>query len=126
MKNFMLLLLLPFVLISCANGQKPTKEIIMKVMKATWEHAGDSMQPKVTVDFTDIKLGSSQKANYAQELNGIPKGALVTSAKIDFTTNTFYSNTTQKVRRITIADVYKDKFGEWAVMNTATTYPDKP
>jgi hypothetical protein len=120
-----LFFLLSFVIVSCSSGQKPTKEDITKVIKATWEKAASSFNPKVTVDINDIKVGASTKSNYAQELEGIPKSSLVTSAKIDFTENSFYSNTTRKVRRIMEAWVYKDKFGEWSVMNTATTYPDK-
>ena len=110
-------------LVSCASGQKPTKEDIIKVMKSNWESA--TSHPRTTVDVTEIKIGTSAKANYAQELEGVPKSALVTNAKIDFTVNSFYSNETQKVRRVMTAWVYKDQFGEWAIKNTYTFYPGK-
>jgi hypothetical protein len=119
----LLLLFMSFTLLNCSDAQKPTKADITKVMNTTWEKAASSLNPKVTVTINDIKLGTSSKANYSQELSGIPKNALVTSAKIDFTENTFYTGETRKVRRITTAWVYKDQFNEWAVMNTATTYP---
>jgi len=68
-------------------------------------------------------LGTSAKSNYAQQLEGVPKGALVTHAKIDWNLNSFYSNETQVTRRITTAWVYKDQFDERAVMNVGTVYP---
>lgn len=110
---------------SSSSGDKPTKEDITKVMRQTWEKEATTMEPKTTIDINDITIGTSDEANYAQELEGVPKGALVTTAKIDFTQNLFYTNATQKVRRITTAWVYKDQFKQWAVMNTATTYPGK-
>jgi len=126
--RFVLLLALMMPVMGCsadAKGDKPTKQDINKVMKTTWEKEPSSLNPKVTVTINDIKMGTSAKSTYAQQLEGVPKGALVTFAKIDFSTNSFYNNDTQKVRRITTAWVYKDQFGEWAVMNTATVYPDK-
>lgn len=123
--RYLLLLLLSFTLIRCSSGPKPTKEDIIKVMKETWEQEASSLNPKVTVDVTNIDLGASSEANESQELSGIPKGALVTTAQIDWTENTFYDSGVRQLKRITTAWVYKDQFGKWAVMNTATTYPDK-
>jgi hypothetical protein len=114
------------LLISCsADAQKPTKDDITKSLKATWEKAATSFAPKTTVTVNEIKFGTSEKSNYKQQLEGVPKGALITNAKIDFTENTFYTSETRKVRRIMTAWVYKDAFGEWAIMNTYTAYPDK-
>ncbi|MGG9963094.1 hypothetical protein [Ferruginibacter sp. SUN106] len=120
------LLFVPFLLllISCsADAQKPTKENITKAIKSTWEKAASSLEPQKTVTINEIKMGTSSKANYAQELEGVPKGALVTMAKIDFTQNIFYTGETQHTRRIMTAWVYKNAFGEWEVMNTGTVYP---
>ncbi len=125
MKSF---LFFPVValLISCtADAQKPTKDDITKALKSTWEKAATSLEPKKTVTVSEIKFGTSEKSNYAQQLEGVPKGALITNAKIDFTQNIFYNNETQHTRRIMTAWVYKDAFGEWAIMNTYTAYPDK-
>jgi len=110
---------------STSSGDKPTKDDVIAVMKSTWEKAGSNMNPKVTITINSIVFGSSSEANYAEELDGIPKSALVTAAKIDFTANTFYTDGVQKTRRIMTASVYKNKFNEWDVMNTATVYPDK-
>ncbi len=92
-------------------------------MKLTWERAESTTAPKSTVTVNNIQFGSSEKSNYAQELEGVPKNALITNAKIDFTENIFYSNETKHTRRIMTAWIYKDQFNEWAIMNTNTDYP---
>jgi len=116
------------LLMSCSGssggGEKPTKEDVTKTMQLTWEKPASTTAPKSTVTINDIKFGSSEKANYAQELEGVPKEALITNAKIDFTENIFYNDQTKHTRRIMTAWVYKDKFNEWAVMNTYTSYPE--
>ena len=122
------LLFLPVIALfmSCSGGgggEKPTKEDVTKAMKLTWEKAASTTAPKSTVTINDITFGTSEKANYAQELEGVPKDALITNAKIDFTENIFYDSETKHTRRIMTAWVYKDKFNEWAVMNTYTAYP---
>lgn len=122
MKRSILLLLMAFLFSCNSNAQKPTKEDVTKVIKATWEREKTDFQAKCTVIINDIKFGTSEKSNYAMQLNGIPKGALVTHAKIDFTQQTFHNTQTELVRRVTTAYVYKDKFKEWAVMNNGTKY----
>ena len=109
---------------SNATSEKPTKDDVIAVMKSNWEKAGSNLNPKVTITINSITFGSSSKANYADELEGIPKNALITAAKIDFTANTFYSDGVQKTRRVMTASVYKNKFNEWDVMNNGTVYPE--
>ena len=112
--------------ISCSGGgggEKPTKEDVTKAMQLTWEKPASTTAPKSTVTINDIKFGDSEKANYAHQLEGVPENGLITNAKIDFTENLFYSNETKHTRRIMTAWVYKDKFNEWAIMNTYTAYP---
>jgi len=127
LKNFLVILsavlILSFTAGFIRTGDKPTKGDITKAMKNKWEKAATNLNPKVTIDINEIIIGPSAKANYAQELEGVPKGAVVTTAKIDFTQNSFYTTETQKVRRITKAWVYRDEFKQWAIMNTGTTYP---
>jgi hypothetical protein len=120
MRKFYLLLLAVAVFTGSASAQKPTKQDITAVMKQTWE---SEAIPKKSVTIRDIKIGTSEKSNYAQQLEGLPKGALVTHAKIDWDLTTFYTSGNQVTRRITTAWVYKDQFGEWAVMNIGTVYP---
>lgn len=110
---------------SCsAQTGKPSKEDIVAVMKDVWEKAASTTAPKTTVTVNNIKMGTSEKSNYAQQLEGVPKGATVTHAKIDFTHHTFYTNETRNTRRIMTAWVYKNQFDEWSVMNVGTVYPD--
>ncbi|MCW3092247.1 MAG: hypothetical protein JWP81_3316 [Ferruginibacter sp.] len=107
------------------QAQKPTAKDITNGLKSTWENAQSANREKNTVTINSIKLGTSEKANSKHQFEGVPKGGLVTNAKIDFTQNKFYSNETQHVRRIMTAWVFKDQFGDWKVMNTGVVYPDK-
>ena len=126
MRSFIIVFCISNLLACSSNsaGEKPTKDDVIAVMKSNWEKAGSNLNPKVTITINSITFGSSSKANYADELEGIPKNALITAAKIDFTANTFYSDGVQKTRRIMTASVYKNKFNEWDVMNTGTVYPE--
>ena len=126
MRSFIFVLCISNLLACNSNsaGEKPTKDDVIAVMKSNWEKAGSNLNPKVTITINSITFGSSSKANYADELEGIPKNALITAAKIDFTENTFNSDGVHKTRRIMTASVYKNKFNEWDVMNTHTDYPE--
>jgi hypothetical protein len=121
--RYLVLLFVATFTVSCSMGQKPTKEIITAALKKVWEKPATTMEPKSTVTVNDIKIGTSDKSNYAQQLDGVPKGVTVTTVKIDFVQNLFNSDKTQKVRRIMTALAYKDQFNEWALMDIATTYP---
>src|SRR5437764_1056234 len=92
------LLLTSILLFSCSEAQKPTIADITAALKSTWEHPQTTVREKQTVTVNNIKIGGSDKSNYAQQMDGIPKGTLVTYAKIDFTHNQFYSNETEHVR----------------------------
>lgn len=118
-KTFLFVLLFS-IFSSISQAQKPTEADITSVMKKMWEQ---EKGPRKTVTINSIKLGTSEKSNYAQQLEGVPKNALITHAKIDWNLNTFYSNDIQVTRRITTAWVYKDQFNEWSVKNTGTVYP---
>ncbi len=126
MKQLFPFLIIMASLISCsADAQKPTKDDVTKAIKSTFERAQTSSEPKKTVTINDIKFGDSEKSNLDHQFDGVPKGSVITHAKIDFTQNLFYSNETQHVRRVMTAYVYKDHFGEWEVMNAGVVYPDK-
>lgn len=120
MKKLIFFVFSLIIISQVSYGQKPTKADITTAMNKTWEKQA---VPKQTVKINDIKLGTSEKSNYAQQLEGVPKNALVTHAKIDWDLNVFYTNTTRVTRRITTAWVYKDQFNEWAIMNIGTVYP---
>lgn len=86
-------------------------------MKASWDKTATSFEPKAVLTLNSVKFGKPYVAT-AQEVQveGIPDGATVTPAIVDFTVRNFHSNTTRAVRRAREARVYKDKMDEWAVM----------
>ena len=122
--KFFLFLLISFVSLQVV-AQKATDADITKALKAKWEKPGDTYHPKETITINEIKLGTAEKSNYAQQLDGVPKDAMVTHAKIDFTQFVHYTNEKQATRRIMTALVYKDQFGDWTIMNIGVTYPQK-
>lgn len=105
---------------ACAqkSGDSPTKEIVEKVLKSSWDKStANYPNIKVVLTLNEVKFASAYEAT-AQEVQveGIPKGAMVTPAIVDFTVRSYYNSETQAVRRVREAFVYKDKFDEWAVM----------
>lgn len=116
--RFLLMALLATVLL-CAcgsSGAQPAREDVERAMRAIWEKSGDNFSPRTTIEFNEIKFGSTYPANEQNVIDGIPPGGAVTAALIDFTVRTYYTDTTKAVRRKREAAVYQDKFGEWAVM----------
>jgi hypothetical protein len=124
--------LLSSALVSCGEepskqkAEEPTKEIVEKVMKATWDKKATSTNARSALTLNSVKFGQPYKAT-AQEVQveGLPDGATVTPAIIDFTVRTYYTNETQVLRRVREARVYKDKFGEWAVMTGSVKGQDE-
>lgn len=116
--RFLLSALLFAILLSAcgSSGAQPTREDVERAMRATWEKSGDNFSPRTTVEFNEIKFGSTHPANEQDVINGIPPGGAVTAAIVDFTVRTYHTNTTNAFRRKREAAVYLDKFGEWAVM----------
>lgn len=96
----------------------PTKEIVEKVLKSGWDKSGANYpNVKVTLTLNEVKFGKAYLATVQEvQVEGFPKGAMVTPAVVDFTVRTYYTNETQAVRRVREARVYKDKLDEWAVM----------
>lgn len=96
----------------------PTKEIVEKVLKSSWDKSGANYpNVKVILTLNDVKFGKAYVATVQEvQVEGFPKGGMVTPVVVDFTVRTYYNTETQAVRRVRIARVYKDKFDEWAVM----------
>jgi hypothetical protein len=114
----LLILLTPFVFL-CCSAQKPTKENIEKALRSTWDRAATSSSPKQAVTIHSIKIGSGAKANTQDKIDGIPEGAFVTIAQIDFTTRQYYNDQTSVTHRIMNGKVFKDQFDEWAVKSNS-------
>ncbi|CAN5571400.1 hypothetical protein BH10ACI3_BH10ACI3_08560 [soil metagenome] len=96
----------------------PTKEIVEKVLKSSWDKSGDSYpNVKAVLTLNDVKFGRAYVATVQEvQVEGFPKGGIVTPAIVDFTVRNYYNSETQAVRRVREARVYKDKFDEWAIM----------
>jgi|CXWL01.1.fsa_nt_gi ABC-type glycerol-3-phosphate transport system substrate-binding protein len=118
MRLWLSALLVAVLLCACGSSgaQQPTREDVEKAMRAYWEKSGDNFAPRSTVEFNEIKFGSTNVANEQDVINGIPPGGAVTAAIVDFTVRTYYTDKTKADRRKREAAVYLDKFGEWAVM----------
>lgn len=117
MRLWLSIFLLALLLCACGSSSaQPTREDVEKAMRASWEKAGDNLSPRTTMEFNEIKFGSTYPANEQNAIDGIPPDGQVTAALIDFTVRTYHSDTTRAVRRKREAAVYLDKFGEWAVM----------
>ena len=84
-----------------------------------------STAPRSRVQINSVKFGQPQNATLRQQQDGVPEGALVTPALIDFSVRNYHSNTTEVVQRVREAAVYKDAFGDWAVMTGQARGQDK-
>ena len=100
-----------------AATNAPTQQIVEQALKGQWNKSATSSGPKTTLTLNSVKFGKATKATMQEyEVEGVPKGAMVTPAIVDFTVRMYYSNETQVVHRVREAFVYKDKMDEWAVM----------
>lgn len=109
-----------------AYAQAATKEIVEKALKAQWAPVTTvtgAQKKSVTVD--SVKLGKAAKASLSDVgIDGVPKGATVTPVLVDFTVREYYSDSTQAVRRVREAKLYKDSFDEWRLLSGSTRAPD--
>ena len=100
-----------------AATNAPTEEIVRQALEGRWNRAATSSTPKSALTLNSVKFGRAATATLQEyQVEGIPKGAMVTAAVVDFTVKTYYSNETQVVRRVREAFIFKDKMDEWAVM----------
>jgi hypothetical protein len=106
------------IFFSCSSaGGKPTKADVEKALRTRWDKPATSMEPKQSITIQSIKIGSGAIANERDLTDGIPPKAMVTMVQIEFTARQFYNDQTMVTRRVMIAKVYKDQFGEWVVMS---------
>ncbi len=113
------------VALAPAHAQAPTAADVETVMKGKWDKEPSSSAPRSRVQINSVKFGQPQKATLQQQQDGVPEGALVTPALIDFSVRNYHSNTTGVVQRVREAAVYKDAFGEWAVMTGSARGQDQ-
>jgi hypothetical protein len=84
-------------------------------MHSRWDRQASTSTPKATVTINSVKIGSTDTANEQDVIDGIPRGAAVTAALIDFTVRSYYSDSIEAVRRTREASIFRDKFGAWDV-----------
>ena len=91
----------------------PTQEEIDGVMHRRWDRQATGSTPKSVVTLNWVKIGATNTANAQDVVDGIPPGADVTAALIDFTVRSYYSDSVETVHRVREASVYRDKFSAW-------------
>ena len=96
-----------------AAGPAPTAAEIDQVMHSRWDRQATTSTPKAMVTINSVKIGSTNTANKQDVIDGIPPGAAVTAALIDFTVRSYYNDSVEAVRRMREASIYIDKFGVW-------------
>ncbi len=120
-----LMISIPLLIAGTALAQAPTPENVEKYLKGAWEKKADSHNVRTTLKLNSVRFGKAAKATYAEVLDGIPEGGLVTPAIVDFSVTSYYSDVTSTLRRIRESFVYLDKFGEWAVMTGSARGQDE-
>src|SRR5687767_8951070 len=78
----------------------PTKEIVEKDLKSGWDKSGANYpNVKVVLTVNEVKFGKAYVATVQEvQVEGFPKGGMVTPAIVDFTVRTYYNSETQAVR----------------------------
>lgn len=115
---------------SGANGaayaQAPTKEVVEQALKKQWAPVTTvTGAQKKSVTVHSIRLGKPAKATLSDVgIDGVPKGAAMTPVLVDFTVREYYKDSTQAVRRVREAKVYKDNFDEWRLLSGSSRAPD--
>jgi len=72
-RHLLSMLLAAVVLCACSgSGPQPTREDAERAMRATWEASGTNFAPRSSIEFHEIKFGSTHPANEQDEINGIP------------------------------------------------------
>jgi hypothetical protein len=83
------------------------------------EQAPIIVESKTSATIHSIKIGTAAKASALDKFDGIPANATVTMAQVDFTVREYYSDGTIATRRVMVAKVYKDEFGQWAAKSNS-------
>ena len=74
---------------------------------------------------TAFALGKAAKASLSDVgIDGVPKGAMMTPALVDFTVREYYRTESLAVRRVREVKLYKDSFDEWRMLSGASRAPD--
>jgi hypothetical protein len=101
---------------SSTASAAPTREDVEKVLKQSYDKEGGQFSAKETLTVNGAKFGKPYTATVQEvQVEGVPDGATVTPAVIDFTVRTFNTGETHLFRRVREGSVYVGKMGEWVV-----------
>lgn len=92
---------------------KPQPADIEQALNHLWAHPATPMDFRTSVRLNSVKIGGSAKANDGQVLEGLPTGATIWVARVDFTVLTHEPKVTRTIRRVRVCSVYKDQLDEW-------------
>jgi hypothetical protein len=102
---------------SWSSAQTPTQADIEKLMRARFEKpAARGADGRTGVQINSVKIGQTNAANEQEVVDGIPPGAKVTEVLVDFTTRTYYKDSTAVSHRVQEMKLYRDKFDQLALM----------
>lgn len=112
--------------ISPAQAQAPSAQIVEAALRKQWAPVTSvTGGQKKSVTVHSIKLGKPAKAALSDVgIDGVPKGADVTPALVDFTVREYYATETLAVRRVREIKVFKDAFDEWTLLSGSARGPD--
>src|SRR5205823_5064838 len=71
-------------LVGCAGsaGERPTEEIVARVLRTTHEKPATNLEARMSVEVHSVKLGDTEVANEQDVVDGIPQRGAVTAALI--------------------------------------------
>ena len=112
--------------VSPARAQATSTQIVEDALRKQWAPViSVTGGQKKSVTVHSVKLGKPAKAALSDVgIDGVPQGAVVTPALVDFTVREYYSTETQAVRRVHEVKVFKNAFDEWALLSGSAQGPD--
>lgn len=99
------------------NGARPNTELFKKIIRCNKGEraAAKGYDGAVTVDVTELQIGTPRKWIYGRDLGGKP-GTTVYPVKATFHYKTFYRDRTEVSQNwIRVFNFYVDEFGEWKI-----------
>lgn len=113
-------------LLPAAYAQVANQAVVEEALNKQWAPVSSATGgQKKSVTVHSVKLGKAAKAALSDVgIDGVPKGAMMTPALVDFTVREYYRTETLAVRRVREVKLYKDSFDEWRMLSGASRAPD--
>jgi hypothetical protein len=94
----------------------PTKDDVETILKRSYDKAAAPSVAKQSLTVNGVKFGKAYTATLQEvQVDGVPHGANVTPAVVDYTVRTFHADSTHLIQRVREARVYVGKMGDWVV-----------